>query len=135
MDNPGPYTLAALTILAPLTAVELTPITDLAGMLGLSLEAAWSGGTGGTSVSALVQTSFDGGTTWRDIARFDFVTSADVKQANLSGLLSKAVGDYSPLSANSVNDGILGDQLQAVITSVGTFTGTGGTLTVRAAAR
>jgi hypothetical protein len=135
MDNPGPYTLAALAVTAPLTAQVQTPITDLDGMLGLTLEASWSGGTGGTSVTADVQTSLDGGTTWRDIARFDFTTAADVKQCNLSGLLSKAIGDYAPLSANTVNDGILGDQLQVVITSVGTFTGTGGTLTVRAVAR
>ena len=135
MDSPGPYVLAALQITGPLTAELMTPVTDLAGMTALSLEAAWSGGSGGSSVEALVQTSFDGGTTWRDIARFDFTTSADVKQCNLSGLLSKAVADYAPLGSNSVNDGILGDQLQAVITSVGTFTGAGGLLTVRAVAR
>ncbi len=58
-----------------------------------------------------------------------------MKQCNLSGLLSKAIADYAPLGANSVNDGILGDQLQATISSVGTFTGIGGTLTLRAVAR
>src|ERR1700680_2533089 len=121
MDNPGPYTLAALTITTALPAQIQTPITELEGMLGLTLEAAWSGASGGTSVTADVQTSLDGVTTWRDIARFDFTTAALVSQANLSGLLSKAVTTYAPLNVNSVNEGILGARIQAVIRSVGAF--------------
>ena len=135
MNNPAVYTLATLQITAPLTAQLSTPITGLAGMTAVTFEAAWSGAAGGTSVTAVVRTTFDGGTTWREIARFDFTTAAAVKHANLSGLLSKAVTAYATLNADSVNDGVLGDQLQLSVTSVGTFTGAGGTLAVRASAR
>jgi hypothetical protein len=58
-----------------------------------------------------------------------------VKHANLTGLLSKAVSSYAVLGADSVYDGVLGDQLDCVVSSVGTFTGPGGTLAVRASAR
>lgn len=135
MENPGVYTLAALAITTALTASAQTAIDSLDGLTALTLEASWSGGSGGTSVTAVVQTSFDGGTIWREIARFDFTTSAAVKHANLNGALSKAVTSYAALSADSVYDGVLGDHVRAVITSVGTFTGAGGTLAVRAAAR
>lgn len=133
MTNGGVYTLAALGITTALTSSAQTAIDDLDGATAVTLEAALAWGSGGTSIAAVVQTSFDGGTTWRDIARFDFTTASAVKVANLSGLLSKVVTAYAALASEGVFDGVLGDRLRAVITSVGTYVNT--TLSVRAAVR
>ena len=46
---------------------------------------------------------------------------------------SKAVTSYAALSANSVNDGVLGDRLRVVIDSTGTYVNT--VLSVIAAVR
>lgn len=133
MDSPGIYALAALQITSALAAVAQTPIASLSGMTAVTLEANFAYGSSGTTCSATVQTSFDGGTNWRDIARFDFTTASAVKVANLSGLLSKAVSSYAVLGSEGVFDGVLGDQLRAVVTSTGTYVNS--TLSVRAAVR
>jgi hypothetical protein len=80
-----------------------------------------------------VATTFDEGTTWRHIARFDFTMAAAVKVANLSGLLSKAVTAYSDLASEGVTDGMLGDQLAVFVVSTGAYVNT--TLSVRASVR
>lgn len=129
MDNPGVYTLASLGITTALTSSAQTAMEDMAGALAVTLEANFTYGSGGTTCIVTVQTTFDGGTTWRDIARFDFATATAVKVANLSGLLSKAVTAYAALSAEGVFDGVLGDEFRAIVTSTGTYVNT--TLAVR----
>jgi hypothetical protein len=131
--TPGVYTLASLGITTALTDSAQTAIDDVAGMTAVTLEASFSYGSGGTTCIAYVQTTFDGGTTWRDIARFDFATATAVKVANLSGLLSKAIAAYAALSAEGVLDGVLGDRLRVKVTSTGTYVGS--TLSVRASVR
>lgn len=134
MDNAQVFTLAALPIFGPTSAV-LTAIGDLQGMSAVTLEASFTG-TGGSTCSAIVSTGFDGGTTRRQIARFDFTVSsgaAVVKIANLSGLLSKAVTAYVDLASEGVNDGVLGDFLQVSLITTGTYVG--GNLSVRASVR
>ena len=54
-------------------------------MGAVTLLAELLGATGGTSISALVQTSLDGGSVWLDVARFDFTTSAAKKWCVLQG--------------------------------------------------
>lgn len=134
MNAPGSFTLFAAQITAALAAQAQTAIEDLDGMLSMSLVARFVYGSGGTSVAALVQTSLDGGTTWFDIARFDFTTSSATKCANLSGLTYKAAAAYASLSAEGQNDGLLGPMVRAVITSVGTYAG-GTLLDLRMVAR
>jgi hypothetical protein len=133
MDNPGVYTLAALQIGAAMPQSLLTPITELDGMTAVTLEADFSYGSGGTTCIAIVATTFDGGTTWRHIARFDFATASLNKQCNLEGMLSKAVTVYADLAAEGVNDGVLGDQLALILTTTGAYVNT--TLSVRASVR
>lgn len=132
MDSPGLKTLAALPVTAAQSAVALTAQGDLAGMTAVTLEASFQYGSGGTSCSVVVQTIFDD-TNWRDIARFDFTMATAVKHCNLEGLLSKAVTAYAPLASEGVYDGVLGDQLRAVVTSVGAYVNT--VLSVRASVR
>ena len=132
-DFGTPYTLAALNITTALTANAQTAIDDLEGVSGVTLEAAFGWGSGGTSCVVVVQTTFDGGTTWRDIARFDFAQTSRVAHCNLNGQLSKGVTAYTALGAEGVLDGVLGSQLRAVVTTVGTYANT--TLAVRASVR
>lgn len=133
MDAPGTYTLAALGITAALAAQAQTAITGLDGMTAVTLVATFGYGSGGSTASVTAQTSVDGGTTWLDIARFDFTTASTKKVANLSGLLSKAVAAYAALGSEGVTDGVLGTQLRAVVTTTGVYVNT--TLDVRAVAR
>lgn len=131
--TPDVYTLASLGITTALTDSAQTAIEDLDGMTAVTIEASFAYGSGGTTCKVWVQTSFDGGTTWRDVAEFDFTTATAVKVANLSGLLSKAVSAYAALSSEGVTDGVLGDRLRAKVTSTGTYANT--TLAVRASVR
>lgn len=132
MDSPGLKSLAALPITVAQSATALSAQNGLAGMTAVTLEASFQYGSGGTSCSVAVQTPFDD-TNWRDIARFDFTTVTAVKHCNLEGLLSKAVTTYAALASEGVYDGVLGDQLRAVITSVGVYANT--VLSVRASVR
>jgi len=133
MLNPGIYALAVREITAALTASAQSAISDLEGVSAVTLEAAFAYGSGGTSCAVTVQTSFDGGTTWRDVARFDFTTASAVKHANLSARGEKGVTAYAALGSEGVTQGLLGERLRAVITSVGTYANT--LLSVRAAVR
>lgn len=134
MDNAGVYTLAAMQIGAANSGSLLTPTEDLDGMTAVTLDVDFEYGSGGSTVSVIVATSFDGGTNWRHIARFDFTTASSKKQCNLEGLLSKGVAAYQDLASEGVNDGVLGNMLAAILTTTGTYA-TGTTLSVRAAVR
>lgn len=99
-------------------------IEGLDGMTAVSLSAYLAYGSGGTSIAAYVQTRF--GNLWVDIAHFGFTTATAHKGANLSGLtpvttLASLVD--GGLSANTCQDGILGDALRAKIVSTGTYAG------------
>jgi hypothetical protein len=103
-------------------------------MTAVTLDFDFKYGSGGSTVSVIVATSFDGGTTWRHIARVDFTTASAVKQCNLEGLLSKGITAYADLASEGVNDGVLGDMLAVLLTTTGTYAG-GTTLAVRASVR
>lgn len=134
MNNPAVYTLAALGITTALSAQAQSPIASLQGMTAVTLEFAFAYGSGGATCIAVVQTTFDGGTTWRDIARADFATASATKHCNLEGMLSKAITAYGALNAEGVYDGVLGDQLRCVVTSTGTYAAPT-SLSVRASVR
>jgi hypothetical protein len=121
MAVPGIHSLAVETITAA-GSQTFTAITDLDGLAVVTLVAAFVYGSGGTSVSAVVQTSFDGGTTWLDVRRFDFTTSSGTRY----GTVARIAGDntaYAALSADGGNAGLLGNRLRAKIISVGTYAG------------
>lgn len=132
MNNPGAYTLAAAQITTALVGQTQTAIDDLDGMSAITLTAELAYGSGGTSASAVVQSTLDG-VTWFDIARFDFTTASAKKWCVLQGLAAKAVTAYAALDAEGVNDGLLGTQLRAVLTTVGTYVNT--VLSVRVSVR
>lgn len=129
----GIFTLAALGITSALNASAQTPITGLDGMSAVTLEASFAYGSGGATCAAVVQTSFDAGTTWRDVARFDFDQASAVKHANLTALAALDVMPYEALAHDGINNAVLGDRLRVVVTSTGTYVNS--TLSVRASVR
>lgn len=90
-----------------------------------------------TSVTARIQTTLDGGTTWVDIAAVGFTTASALKGVNVSGLVSvttpASLLDGS-LTSNTVQEGFLGDEYRVKIDSVGTY-GSGTQLAVDVFAR
>lgn len=101
-----------------------TPLTNLGGMSRLTLSARLAYGSGGTTIIAVVQTSLNQGTTWIDIARFDFATAGLEKVMNLTTNTS-LTSPYTviDLAAEGGLNNVLGDQLRAVVTSTGTYAG------------
>ena len=83
-------------------------------------------GSNGTNVTAYVQTSFDGGSTWSDIACFQFTTSSARKAANLSSatpVTTLASLTDGSLTANTCVDGLIGDRFRVKYSSTGTYAG------------
>ncbi len=133
MDNPGTYPLIATALTGAVAAQAATEVDSLDGMNAVTLLAEMLGGSGGTSINLLAQTTLDGGTTWLDIALFTFANTAGKKWAVLQGNAAKAVAVYTALAAEGVNDGLLGPAIRGVITSVGTYANT--TVSLRATVR
>lgn len=136
MDNPGVQTLAALQISAAISQSLLMPSqgpADLSGMAAVTLDVRFAYGAGSGTVSVIIVTSFDGASSLRHVARFDFANADGVKTANLSGLVSKGITAYDDLASEGVNDGLLGDMLAVLLTTTGSYTNS--TLSVRASVR
>lgn len=132
MDNAGTYTLAALPIGRSLDVI-LSPITGLDGMTAVTIEASFLYGSGGSSCSATIMTSFDG-EEWRDVARFDFGTASAVKSCNVVTQAPLGVITYQDLSSEGVSSNpIFGDRITVFVESIGTYVNS--TLCVRAAVR
>ena len=114
--------LATQAFTTAITGVATEPVTGLGEFSSLSLIAALTVAGGGTTVIVRVQTSIDEGSTWYDIARFDFTTSSAVKRANIDGRAQIAPAALAALGAEGVIHGLLGDRLRAETTSNGTYT-------------
>jgi hypothetical protein len=91
----------------------------------LALQGTFTYGSGGTSADAWVQTSFDAGSTWSDVANFHFTTSSARFLFNLSSLTPVTTGSTTPtdgtLASNTCNDGVLGPVWRVKYTTVGTY--------------
>lgn len=132
--SPGIYDLGDYQITTA-TVQTGTVVNDLDGMSRLTLSARLAYGSGGTTVIGVVQTSLNQGTSWIDIARFDFATTGLEKIYNLIDE-SSVTSPYTvvALVSEGVVNGILGDRLRVVVTSSGTYAGST-ILAVRAAIR
>ena len=145
MENPGIFDLGSAQVSAAVSDVVITNgttsagvaqslIDRLQGMMSVSLFAKFTYGSGGTSCTAVVQTSLNQGADWIDIARFDFATSNSQKSVNISAQAASAVAAVAALSSEGKLDGILGDRLRAKITTDGTYAGNT-SLSIRACVR
>lgn len=135
MDNAGGFILAVLEISAAMPQSLLLPQSgpiDISGSSSISLDFDFRYGSGTGTVIAIVATGFDGGATWRQIARRDFAVASLVKSA-LCDIRSKPTTIYADLAAEGINDGLLGNILGLFLTVTGSYSGS--TLGVRGAAR
>jgi hypothetical protein len=128
MTNPGIVTLGDFQIGA--AGQQSTPAaqipTNLQGLTALSCQARFMYGSGGTKVNVYIQSSLDQGQTWFDIANIAFTTASGIEEVNLSGLNSlttPTAPSYLSLADNTTFNGPLGDRLQAVVVSTGTYAG------------
>lgn len=99
---------------------------NLQGLTALSCQVRFFYGSGGSSVQVFVQTSLDQGQTWFDIANIGFTTSSGLEAFNLSGLngvTTPVAPTNLSLANNTTLNGPLGDRLQAVVVSTGTYGG------------
>jgi hypothetical protein len=90
------------------------------------LQGTFTYGSGGTSADAYVQTSFDGGATWSDVANFHYTTSSARFLFNLSALTpvtTQRTPTDGSIAANTAVDGALGPQWRVKFTTVGTYAG------------
>lgn len=136
MNSPGIYSLGDIAITGAGTQTG-TVVDGLDGMTAVTLQARLAYGSGGTKVSAYIQTSLDQGSTWVDIACITFGTAGATKIVNLSGLTPKTT-EVTPadgaLADDTCVDGVLGDRLRVKAVSTGTYAGST-VLSVRAAVR
>ena len=92
----------------------------------LTVQFALTYGSGGTSIDAYLQTSFDDGATWVDIAQFSATTANMTRLYNLSCLTPKTSAvtpTDGALTANTSLDGIIGPLLRVKRTTVGVYAG------------
>jgi hypothetical protein len=125
-----------LAIVEPGTVICDT-IDGLDGMSGVTILARFAYGEGGTTVNAYVQTSFDQGSSWCDIACFSFDILSGALVVNLSAI-TPVISPLTPgdgiLADNTALSGPLGDRLRCKVVITGTYGGSS-LLAVRATVR
>ena len=109
-----------IALAAEVTAAGLFPDA----MRGLTLDALLTYGSGGTTVQAWIQTSFDGGVTWMDIACFAFATVTKRRIVTLRADQSVSiplVPTDGTLGDDETVQGFLGPLLRVKLSSNGTY--------------
>jgi hypothetical protein len=119
--------LPAQTITAAVTGVTPGPVVKFnAPPRSLTCQVNFVYGSGGTNATVYLQTSLDGGTTWSDIAALQFTTSNGRKAVNVTSrtpVTTPAALTDGSLTANTSQDGVLGSQWRAKLTTTGTYGG------------
>lgn len=118
-------TILNATLAAAVAADVTAGVFPIDRAESLTLHAICTVAGGGTTAKAWVQTSFDGGTTWMDIANFAFTTSTATRLYHLTpaAVTSIATPVDGTLADNTVVNGFLGDRLRVKLTTTGTYTG------------
>lgn len=123
---PSQIVLMDETITTAQTATTKTVVTGFARAKGVTIQCNFTYGAGGTTAKVWVQTSFDGGATWVDIANFAHTTASLRRLFSLDstgsvGTIVTAT-DGTLADDTSEND-LIGDQLRVKFTSTGTYSG------------
>ena len=114
------FTTAVSIVAGPITVIGMAPAKYL------GVQANFVYGSGGTTVDAYVQTSFDGGVTWTDIMNFNFTTSSARKFSAVvmtTALAAATAATDGSLASNTILSGLLGDQFRVKYKSTGTYAG------------
>lgn len=121
--------LAANILIDPITTAQTNALSSVlqfrdSQRQAVTIQATFTYGSGGTSADTYVQTSFDGGATWTDVANFHFTTASARFIYNLSALTPKTtevVPTDGAIAANTSVDGVIGPLWRTKTTSVGTY--------------
>jgi hypothetical protein len=130
-----PATLCLVRPMAITTAITtaISPVTvqGLARAKSIGFQGSFKYGSAGTTCNVIIQTSFDGGQTFWDVVNFSFTTATANYYCNVSGLTpvtwaanTPAILTNGTLANDTVNDGYLGDQWRALVSSTGTYANT-----------
>jgi len=123
---PSSLVLMNETITTAQTATTKTVVFGLAHAFSLVLQCNFTYGSGGTTAKVWVQTSFDGGATWVDIANFAH-TTASLRRLYANDIAGGPTTIYTAtdgtLADNTSQEGLIGDQLRVKFTSTGTYAG------------
>ena len=125
MISPGIKSLGDFAIAAAGTFVG-DWVSGLDGLLAAAAQLRFTGGSGGTSVKAHLQTSLDQGTTAVDIACVAFGATAAVAALNFSALtpkLTQLIPTDGTLADDTAIDGILGDRFRIKYVVTGVYSG------------
>jgi hypothetical protein len=128
-------TVTTAVTAAVTTPLQLRPVEGVIAQ-NIALQANFAFGSGGTTATVWVQTSFDAGSTWIDVANFSFTTASAQAVFNLSGLTpvtTQYAATDGTLASNTAKDGLIGSLWRTKLTTVGTYAG-GTTLRVDAVA-
>lgn len=119
--------LDTITIGAAVTGSVTTPVKVLSGVNYVGALAVFVYAAGGTTAKFWLQTSFDGGATWMDIANFAFTTASLTKFSAMTTAIAPATQAAAPTDAtladNTINQGTIGSQFRVKYTTTGTYTG------------
>lgn len=92
----------------------------------IGMQANFSYGSGGTTCKVYLQTSFDDGITWRDVATLAFALASLNKLATINkaivATVQTAIQD-GVLADDTIVNGVLGEKFRLKIISVGTYAG------------
>lgn len=116
--------LATTTITVAAANVATTPITDLLGMHVLAVQATFTYGSGGTTAKFYLQTTLNFGASWVDIACWAFATTTAapiMSVRSLTAVAANYTATSGTLTDNTIKDGLLGDRLRILYTTVGTY--------------
>lgn len=92
----------------------------------LGLQAKFTYGSGGTTAKVWVQTTFDQGATWVDIANFAFTTASLTRLYHLTAAAASTIvtpTDGTLADGTAVN-GLIGSNLRCKLTTTGTYAAT-----------
>jgi hypothetical protein len=113
------------TLAAAVTADVTAGVFEIGRAESLTLHGVITVAGGGTTAKAWVQTSFDGGSSWMDIANFAFTTSTATRAYHLTAaaVTSIATPGDAALTDNTAVNGFLGNVVRVKLTTTGTYTG------------
>lgn len=103
------------------TTIDIGRLPD--GAKHISLQANFTYGSGGTTFKAYLQTSFDGGSTWTDIASLAHATTSLRRAVGLDLEVAAVVttATDATLTDNTKVDGLCGQLLRIKHVTVGTY--------------
>lgn len=115
------------TITTAVTAATTTPL-QFRGPVphNVAIQSVFTYGSGGTTAKVWIQTSFDGGTTWCDVALHSVTTSSATAIWNVSALTTHTTAvtpTDGTLASATANDGLIGQFWRCKYTTTGTYAG------------